>query len=89
MASHSFTWWKLSVGEQWSLRKGVSPICRIRSLLSLPPAKAELDEVERCPRTPEGRRGNVDRAIEFLKSDEVILHPDAVKGVASHMTSRC
>ncbi len=25
--------------------------------------------------------------MEFLKSDEVILHPDAVKGVTSHMTS--
>ncbi len=55
---------------------------------SLPPspAKVELDCVERWPETQEGRRGNIDRAVEFLKSDEVILHPDATKGVTGHMT---
>ena len=58
------------------------------TLTPLPPAKVQLDGIDRNPIVPSTRRNNIDKAVDFLRLDGVSLHADAFRGEAAHLFIR-
>ena len=48
----------------------------------------DLQDIDHYPTTPTARRNNIEKTLQFLRTEGVILHQDAVKGVAARERER-
>ena len=40
----------------------------------------DIQDVDHCPTTPTAKRNNIDKTLNFLRLDGVLLHHEAVRG---------